>query len=397
MSGAGERQADPERHALRVGILCHRGIGGSVRMAIELSKELVRQGCAVHLFARSAPMGMVPTVGITLHTLVPGTAVSTELDLDWTPADLDAFVHGIVSAVEDERIDLLHFHYAFPFAEVLDRVGRIMGRYAPILVGTLHGTDVTLAAEWPAWRRTFTAALERLDAVTTVSQSHADLACRTFGLATAPRVIPNFVDTHRFEPRIRSAKAQAGSRLIHVSNFRAVKQPESMARIFVAVRRRRDATLWLVGDGSKFAEVRDRVSGAGFAGDLRHFGMRTDVEAILPDADVLLVTSREESFCLAALEAAACGVPVVAPRLGGIPEVVIDGHTGLLFEPDDEEQAADAIVRLFEDAALRAAMSRAAVEWARCLSASAIVPRYIGVYRDALATRRSAAVVPIAE
>jgi N-acetyl-alpha-D-glucosaminyl L-malate synthase BshA len=386
-----DRPAYAEGHRkLRIGLLCHRGIGGSVRMAIELGTELARQGCDIHVFARSAPMGMTAPAGVKFHTLNRGTRdsiVTTRLDLQWSSAELDDLIACVLSAVETEQLDVLHFHYAVPFADVLDRIGRAMGRRAPALIGTLHGTDVSVFGRRPQSRAALASALRRLDVITTVSRSHAALAVDAFGLKEPPSVIPNFVDTERFWPRTDTACAAAPPRIIHVSNFRPVKQPESMARIFVEVRRRLDAALWLVGDGQGMAPVQACLQRAGVEGDVRYFGMRTDVENIMRAADVLLVTSRTESFCLAALEAAACGVPVVAPRLGGLPEVVADQQTGLLFEPDDEQQAADAIVRLLGNPALRAKMARNAFELAQDLSAAAVVPRYLRLYRETIGLR----------
>jgi N-acetyl-alpha-D-glucosaminyl L-malate synthase BshA len=382
------RPAHPDsRRPLRIGLLCHRGIGGSVRMAIELGTELARRGCAVHIFARAAPMGMKAPPGVKFHTLRKAgheSPVTARLDLRWSRADLDDMVACITAAVEIEQLDVLHFHYAVPFADVLDMVGRAMGRRAPALIGTLHGTDVSVFGRRPGSRAALAPALQRLDAITTVSRSHAALAVGAFNLRSAPRVIPNFVDTDRFWPRHDSGNAASPPKIIHVSNFRPVKQPESMARIFVEVRRRLDAVLWLVGDGSGMPSVQACLQRAGVDGDVRYFGLRTDVENIVREADVLVVTSRTESFCLAALEAAASGVPVVAPRLGGLPEVVADNETGLLFDPASERAAADAIVRLLGNPSLRARMGRNSVKRAQDLSAAAIVPRYLQLYRETI-------------
>jgi L-malate glycosyltransferase len=387
-------------HNLRVGLLCHRGIGGSVRMAIELGAELARQGCDVRIFARSAPMGLKEPAGVKFHTLKKGAydgTVTARLDVQWSRAELDDLVACVLSVVQAEQLDVLHFHYAVPFAEVLDRVGRAMGSRAPALIGTLHGTDVSIFGRRPRSRLALTSALQQLDVITTVSRSHAALAVRAFGLKMPPLVIPNFVDTDLFWPRIDPGSAASPPRIIHVSNFRAVKQPGSMARIFVEVRRRLNAVLWLVGDGLGMPPVQAYLQRAGVYGDVRRFGLRMDVENIIREADVLLVTSRTESFCLAALEAAACGVPVVAPRLGGLPEVVADQQTGLLFDPGNEQEAADAIVRLLGDPALRAEMARNSVEQAQNLSAAAIVPRYLQLYRETIDLRKRETLVQYSE
>ena len=158
-----------------------------------------------------------------------------------------------------------------------------------------------------------------------------------------------------------------------------------MARIFAGVRRRADAELWLVGDGDGRAAVDKILRRAGAERDVVRFGLRFDVEAILPHADALLVTSRSESFSLAALEAAACALPVVAPRVGGLPDVVRDKVTGVLHRPGDDRAAARALVGLLADPELRARMGTAARARATELSAAAVVPRYEDLYAGLLA------------
>lgn len=376
---------------MRIGLLCHRGVGGSVRIAIELGAALAAQGCAVHLFARSAPMGIDPPAGVKLHTILPKTddsIVTTSLDLDWTQNAMEALVALVASVAETERLDVLHFHYAVPFADILARVRRRLARHTPALVGTLHGTDISLFGQRAASRLKLTASLASLDAITTVSANYAARAVRAFDLPIQPEVIPNFVDTGLFRPDGRTAPSGAPPMVLHVSNFRPVKQPDSMARIFVRVRSRLPATLGLIGDGSGMPSVRALLERAGLGHDLCCFGVQTAVETVLPSARVLVVTSREESFCLAALEAGASGVPVVAPRVGGLPEVVADGETGILFEPGDERQAADAVCRLLSDGALHAAMARVAVSRAQRFDTAAIVGRYLATYRRTLAQQR---------
>ena len=371
---------------LRLGLICHRGVGGSARVAVELSGELARRGHEVHLFARSSPLGLeAPQAGVSLHTLALTGGehpVSAELDVKWSAAELDTLAARVAAV---GPLDVVHAHYAVPFAWVAERVGRRLGPRSPALVATLHGTDVSELARRPQRQRALRASLSRLDAVTTVSHSHAALAQRRLGLA--PRVIPNFVDTDRFPPARHGDGRRP--RIAHVSNFRPVKQPESMARIYARVRRELDAELWIVGDGEAMPRAAAMLRRAAVAGDVKLLGLRVDPERVLPCTDLLVVTSRTESFCLAALEAAACGIPVVAPRVGGIPELVADGHTGRLFEPGDEDGAVRAIVGLLSDPALRARMGRAARERARRFSSASVVPLYERLYRDVTGSRRA--------
>ena len=355
-------------------MLCHRGVGGSARVAVELATALATRGHVPYVFARSPPFGLVDGAGgVGMRTLDAGDGLSPRLDGDWSAADLDALAE-LIAGVE---LDVLHYHYAFPFAAVADAVRTRLGAAAPAIVGTLHGTDVS---HCPRGRAAALAPLlARADVLTAVSHSLASAASELFGLARAPVVVSNFIDLQRFRPGVRGAGARR--RIAHVSNLRPVKQPGAMARIYAATRRRVDAELWLVGGGDGMATVDTILNAAGVTNGVVRFGLRTDLEAILPQADVLLMTSCTESFCLAALEAAACGVPTVAPRVGGLPELVRDGCSGVLFEPGDEDGAAGELVALLHDDLRRARMGKAARAVAVELAATAVVPRYETLYR----------------
>lgn len=342
---------------------------------------LAARGHAVHLFARGEPFGMPPASGVHVWGLGQrAPSAPDRLDDRWSAQDLETLTATIVTAVGSVGLDVLHFHYAVPFAAVVREVTRRLGARSPRVIGTLHGTDVSVHAARPGTGGELRRALSVLDEITTVSHAHAFLARDTLALPTAPTVIPNFVDTRRFRPRPDDRTSSDPLRIVHVSNFRAVKDPQAAARVFVAVRRHVDAELWLVGDGQEMAATRRLLRRAGVHRHVRLFGLRHDVEGILARADLLLVTSRSESFSLAALEAAASAVPVVATRVGGVPEVVVDGQTGILFDLDDVDAAVRASRRLLTDPALRATMGRAARTRAERFSTERIVPRYEAVY-----------------
>jgi N-acetyl-alpha-D-glucosaminyl L-malate synthase BshA len=373
--------------SLRVGLLCHDSVGGSARVAVNLSLALAERGHDVHLFARSTPLELRDGCGPALHTLSRRRAAgrsAARLDTAWPAADVEALVALVVEVARDEELDLLHFHYAAPFAEVAERARRRLRPRAPAVVGTLHGTDVSGFDIQADTRRRLAGVLACANVLTTVSSSHAELAVQTFGLAEPPDVIPNFIDARRFQPRAGAGGPPRRPRIVHVSNFRPVKQPLIVASVFGAVRRSADAELWLVGDGEGMPGLRGALERDGLADATRCFGLRLDLDRILPEADLLLVTSRTESFCLAALEAAACGVPAVAPRVGGLPDTVVDGETGILFEGGDDRGAADALLRLLDDGSLRRRLAAAAVAHAGRLSHDAVVPRYERLYRDVL-------------
>ena len=368
---------------MRIGLLCHRGVGGSAMVAVGLARQLAARGHDVHVIARAAPPGLTPPPpGVTLHCLRDDDDdVTTGLDVDWTPAQLRQLAVRLATVVRDHDLQVVHFHYAVPFAWVVRDAVRRLGAARPAVVGTLHGTDVSVFGRRHGVRRRLAPALANLDALTTVSHHHAALAARVFGLSELPDVIPNFVDLDRFPPRALPPEGTR-PRIAHISNFRPVKEPESMARIADRVLATAPAELWLVGSGEMMPEVETILEARIAQGLVRRFGVRLDVEAILPQTDLLLVSSRMESFCLVALEAMASGVPVAAPRIGGLPELVEDGVSGLLYERGDEEGATRLILEYLGSRELQERLRAGALARARTLSTDVVIPRYEQMYRE---------------
>jgi glycosyltransferase involved in cell wall biosynthesis len=163
-----------------------------------------------------------------------------------------------------------------------------------------------------------------------------------------------------------------------------------MSRIFLQVRRAVDAELWLVGDGAMMPAVRTILADCSDAGHVRFLGLRKEVRPLLADTDLMLLASREESFSMATLEAAACGVPTVAPHVGGLPEVIGDG--GVLYDRHDDQAAVDAVLGLLRDPGRREVMAKAALAQAMRFSADVIVPRYEDLYRLVLAQQQDRSV-----
>jgi len=355
---------------LRIGIMCHSSFGGSARIATELAIGLAKRGHIVHLFTRTLPFGYWDiSSGVNLHIITSQTKDSlhpAELHIDWQDDEFEAYLLEVMKVAAS--LDVLHFQYAVPFASVAAEVKHRLGEASPLLVGTLHGTDVSIHGHDLIRGPQLIQALQSADVLTTVSISHANLSTEIFRLATPPQVIPNFVDLEKFHPREAGAfhlNTQRKPRIAHVSNFRAVKQPEVMAKVFLKIREKIDSELWLIGDGPEMEGARNIFQKNNMGSDVRYWDIQHDVAELLAQTDILLVTSRMESFCLAALEAMACGIPVVASRVGGIPEVVLDGKTGLLFELDELDQAAQLVQDLLSDPERYKKMSESALQHAR--------------------------------
>jgi N-acetyl-alpha-D-glucosaminyl L-malate synthase BshA len=348
---------------MRIAMLCHAGPGGSSHVALRLAESLEQRGHDV--------------------AVLPTGPWRTMLEPTWDDWRLAQLERQVDSAVLDDGVQVLHFHYAWPFAHVVRGLKRRLGSAAPLCVGTLHGTDVTHPP-----RGVDIAVLRHTDVWTTVSPSYATLAHERLRLGRRPTVIPNFLHAAHVpqsadftEPRARRRRP----RLVHVSNFRPVKEPRGVAHIFAAVRAHHDAELWLIGDGPELPRVMDVVQRAGLERDVRVLGYRTDVAHQLAQCDVLVMSSLEESFCLAALEAMAAGLTVVGTAVGGFAELAEHGRTAVLYPPGDYAGAALSLGELLTDHPLRLELRRAARERALTFSVAAAVERYEAVYSAALA------------
>lgn len=398
---------------MRIGIMCLASFGGSARIATQLAVQLAQRGHRVHLFARTPPFGhQNHAEDVILHTVTAEREADihpARLYTDWPGEDFEIFLSNILDVIAVEGLDLLHFHYAVPFAFLAAEVKHRLGLAAPWLVGTLHGTDVSEYGRDPIKGHHLAQALNEVDMLSTVSDSHASLATDVFGLSTRPVVIPNFVDLSIFRPlqplaslagrrgeeripfpfqeRELRANHHPRPRIAHVSNFRPVKDPQSMARIFLGIREQMDAELWLIGDGPEMDVVRTILGQSRFEKDVRYWKLQHDVGSLLAQTDLLLMTSLSESFCLAALEAMACGVPVLSTDVGGLSELVVRGETGYLFPVGDQDLAIDLAVNLLSDKIQYRAMSLAAAHHATYFGIECIVPEYEHLYRRQLVSK----------
>jgi N-acetyl-alpha-D-glucosaminyl L-malate synthase BshA len=372
--------------ALRIGILCHPTYGGSGVVASELALTLASRGHTVHLFSNDVPPRLARSAGPVQMHVAQGIPYPL---FHSTPHDL-AITSSVLNVHRAEGLDVLHAHYALPHA-VSAYLARSAARAdedrpAPAMVTTLHGTDITLVGTDPSYAPLTEFVIRESDAITAVS---ADLARRTREsfclLRGAPcdvEVIPNFVDTELFHPSAASEHARGKARAVHVSNFRPVKRVAWLLRAFALATRGTPATLTLVGDGPDQRACRELARELSIADRVRFLGERDALPELLAEADVFALSSSEESFGLSALEAMSCGTPVVATRVGGVPEVIEDGVTGLLSPPDDIEGFARRLAQLLFDPQLSATMGKAARAAAeKRYARSSVVALYERLYR----------------
>lgn len=371
---------------MRIGVTCYPTYGGSGVVATELGMALGRRGHEVHFITYSQPFRLQ---GADLNVHFHEVEVLTYPVFEHSPYAI-ALAAKMTEVARGVGLDLLHVHYAIPHAVSAYLARAVLGGRGPRIVTTLHGTDITLVGNDRSLYPITRFALEQSDGITCVSRYLARTTRETFALTRPPEVIPNFVDTARFRRDgaacVRERFAPRGERLLmHLSNFRRLKRVPDVVRIFHRIRRRLPARLLLVGDGQDRPAALDLAAELGLEKDVVFLGKQEDVSQLFCVADLFLLPSAEEAFGLAALEALSSGVPVIATNVGGIPEVVAHGETGLLFPVGDVEGMARGALELLEDEARMArARSAARARAVTLFDERLIVPRYEAYYRAVL-------------
>ena len=370
---------------MKIGITCYPVYGGSGVVATELGKALAAQGHCIHFIAYSMPfrLGHIAE-NIRFHEV----NVNAYPLFEYPPYTLN-LTSKIVDTVKYEELDILHMHYAIPHATSALLARQILakeGVHIPI-VTTLHGTDITIVGQDPSFAPVVNYSINESDGVTAVSDYLRQETMQA-DISTDIEVIPNFIDTERFKrlPREHFKQAICPNReklLVHVSNFRPVKRATEVVDVFRNLQQQgHGLKLLLVGDGPDRVSAEHRARELGVCDDIRFLGKQEPVEEILSIADIFLMPSGSETFGLAALEAMACGVPVIASRIGGLPELVLNGETGFLCELGDIDGYTNAANQLLTDEALHQRMAdasrRRAVEE---FDTGIIVPQYESYYK----------------
>ena len=372
---------------MRIGITLYPTYGGSGAVATELGLELARRGHEVHFISYASPFRLRGvTERVTFHEVVPA-------DYPLFEHSPYAFALAVKQHEVAQRADLqiMHVHYAIPHAATAWLAKQMLAEERDLkIVTTLHGTDITLVGRDPSYFSLTKFSIERSDRVTAVSTYLREETFKTFGCdGCEVHVIPNFINPAEYypatDPATRCTLAPVDHRvLVHVSNFRPVKRLLDVVRVFAGVRKELKAKLVLVGDGPDSDAAQREVSRLGVQRDVRFFGRVDDIADLLRGADLFLLPSETESFGLAALEAMACGVPVVASNAGGIPEVVTDGETGFLAPVGDVPAMTQRALEVLREPARLETFRRAAVTRAAEFSADRVVPLYERLYEDVL-------------
>lgn len=374
---------------MKVGITCYPTYGGSGAVATELGLALAGRGHEVHFITYQQPFRLPAFVP---HVAFHEVSIGQYPLFQYPPYDLALAVRMHEVALQHD-LDLLHVHYAIPHATSAWLAKQMLaesGRRLPV-VTTLHGTDITIVGQDHSYHAITKFSIEKSDRITAVSQFLKDETIRAFGCGNCRvDVIPNFVDPavytrEKGDPALRRELAGDRPVLMHISNFRPVKRVLDVVRTFAAVRREIPATLVMVGDGPDRGPAEDEARRLGVAEDVRFLGRIDGVAPLLAVADVYLLPTDRESFGLSALEAMACGAPVIGADVGGIREVVEDGVTGALRPVGDVDGMAQAALALLRDPAHWRQWSDAGVARARGRFAIGdIVSQYEALYRSVM-------------
>jgi N-acetyl-alpha-D-glucosaminyl L-malate synthase BshA len=366
---------------VRIGITCYPTYGGSGVVATELGKELAVRGHDIHFISYALPIRLTVTDRILFHEV---EVLSYPL-FEYPPYDL-VLATKMAEVTARYNLDILHVHYAIPHS-ISAYLAKMMlpDRKTPF-VTTLHGTDITLVGNDRSYLPITRFGIEQSDAVTAVSQYLMQRTVDEFQIKRPISVIPNFVNCDIYsratEGSLRQKYANINESIfIHISNFRPVKRIEDVIAVFARVRKECPAKLMLVGDGPERPKAEWLAETQGVSKDVLFMGKQSDMAPLLSIADVLLLPSENESFGLVALEAMACEVPVIATRIGGLPEVVEHEEDGFLLGLGDVAGMAEAGLKLVRNPDLRNEMGKTARKHAlRDYCSTKIVRHYEQLY-----------------
>jgi N-acetyl-alpha-D-glucosaminyl L-malate synthase BshA len=369
---------------VRLGIVCYPTVGGSGAVAAELGKQLANRGHEVHVISYRLPFRFGDfQQNICFHEV----DVSSYPLFEYPPHDLAVAVK-MAEATREHGLELFHVHYAIPHAIAGFLAQQMLGAGAPRMLTTLHGTDIAIVGQDRSFFEITRFGIEHSDGVTAVSEFLRRMTIEEFQVARPIDVIPNFVDLEQYptERADRSRLVAAGQKvLLHVSNFRPVKRVLDTVRIFERVTREIDAVLLMVGEGPERSSAQALARRLGILDRMRFLGTQQHIAEIAALADVFLLPSELESFGLSALEAMACGVPVVGSDAGGLPEVVRHAESGYLLPVGDVDGMAARTIEILRDDERRREMGAAARHRVESLfDAERVVSQYEAVYAHVL-------------
>ena len=373
---------------MKIGIVCYPTYGGSGIVATELGMDLAGRGHEVHFISTSLPARLDITLSNVFFHKV--TVETYPLFHQYQPYSL-ALSTIIVNIAQSQGLDLLHVHYAIPHAYAAYFAKQMLkekGINLPVIT-TLHGTDITLVGNHPAYKPADEFSINHSDKVTSVSESLKKETYEFFTIDKEIEVIPNFIDNQQFikDENCGCRRQMAPDEekiIIHVSNLRKVKRVEDVIQVFYRIQKEVSSRLIIVGEGPEWENANRLIDELGITHKVKNLGKISDLQNVLCSSDLFLLPSEKESFGLAALEAMAASVPVISSNAGGIPEVNIDGETGFVLPVGDVEGMAEKAIMLLKDPQKFQEFRRNAKQQAMKFDEKNIIPMYEELYYSVL-------------
>lgn len=372
-----------ESKKLKIGVVCYPTYGGSGIVATELGKAFADKGHEVHFITYSQPVRLdLYSKNMFYHEV----SVSDYPLFEYTPYEL-TLTSKLVDVAIHENLDLLHVHYAIPHASAAYNAKKILqdkGIHLPFIT-TLHGTDINLVGKDESFKPVIEFVLNHSDVVTAVSESLKRDTYTHFAIKNSIEVIPNFIDfnhyQNRYDDSLKKSIATNDEKIIcHASNFRKVKRIEDVVKIFDYLQQNIDAKLLLIGDGPERMKIEKLCRKLNLSKKIIFTGKTKFIEKLFSISDLFLLPSETESFGLVALEAMACGVPVISSNSGGLPEVNMNGVTGYLKDVGSVKEMANCALKIISDDERYEKFKKSAKEHALNFDLKSIIPMYEEVY-----------------
>jgi len=373
---------------LNIAIVCYPTFGGSGVVATELGIALSKMGHNIHFVTYNQPVRLdrINTPNLFFHEVnVPDYPL-----FKYQPYEL-ALSSRLVDVVKAHSIDVLHVHYAIPHAYAAYMAKKMLldEDISIPIVTTLHGTDITLVGSHPFYRPAVTFSINHSDCVTAVSESLKQDTLRLFDIKTEIKVIPNFIDTKKFEnkekPCERSLLAPTDDKIItHISNFRPLKRINDVIDVFEQISTNVSSKLLMVGEGPEKSKAMAYVKSKGLNEKVVFLGNSNEIDKILCYSDLFLLPSEMESFGLVALEAMANGVPVISSNAGGLSEVNKHGFSGFLSDVGEVNSMAKNALELLLDEEKLNKFKKQAKKQAQLFNIDKVVTEYEDIYKRAL-------------
>ena len=372
---------------MKIGIVLYPTFGGSGIVATELGKALSKKGHEIHFITYSEPVRL----GELRKNIFYHEVRTSDYPLfKFTPYE-QVLTSKLVDVVKFEKLDILHVHYAIPHASAAYMAQQILkdqGIEIPF-VTTLHGTDITLVGKDPSFEPVINFSINKSNRVTAVSENLKKETFELFDIKNNIDVIPNFICLKEYKldknDYYKKRYAPNNEKIIcHVSNFRKVKRIEDVIIAFEGISKEIDAKLLLVGDGPERARLKQISRNSKSCKNIFFLGSLKSTKEVLNISDLFMLPSSKESFGLSALEAMACGVPVIASESGGIPEVVSHGKSGLLNSVRDTYQMTKNALKLLSNESLLKSFKSNAYNQAMKFDIELILPKYEKLYEQCI-------------